>query len=87
MPHEIPNQAASGAANLNSKIPVEKNNPLNNKRGAEKIMTATDKENNARGTSSSIPKVPIPEHIHDTGAKTFYKLGEFLGKVRIVRMF
>ena len=29
-------------------------------------------------------KVPIPEHIYDANSKTFYKLGEFLGKVIII---
>lgn len=82
MPHENPNLAATEPANLNSRRTSGAKDYLADKKESDKIMAATNKENNVRVTSTSIPKVSIPEHIHDVSAKTFYKLGIFLGKVR-----
>lgn len=54
--------------------------------------TATNKENNFMATkaesttiSDGVAKeVPIPKHIYDATAKSFYILGKFLGKVNII---
>ena len=82
MPHEYPKMAVSGAHNLND---AAENAPYASVPKEKARMTANEKENSRTGTSSSETlKALIPEHIHDSNAKTFYKLGQFLGKVQIV---
>ena len=77
MPHETPFPAVSDTENA-------KTNPNPNSKAPphpelEHKMTSTEKEN-GQGTPAgpSFVKVPIPEHIHDVHAKTFYKIGQFL---------
>lgn len=80
MPHEIPFMATSAAVSFKSQINTE-TAPCDNKSREQQRMPTSEKANNRSVTDSSNPKVPIPEHIHDVNAKTFYKLGQFLGKV------
>lgn len=76
MPHEYPKMAVSGAQNLND---AAENVPYTSAPKEKARMVANEKESSK--SSGGNPKVPIPEHIHDSNAKTFYKLGQFLGKV------
>lgn len=80
MPHEYPNSAAFNAGtreNNPSEFPAQ-----NNKERVPQRMAATEKENGRVPLGSANVKASIPEHIHDVNAKTFYKLGQFLGKVK-----
>lgn len=79
MPHEYPKMVVSGAQHLND---AAKNVPYH-RAPREKVRMAPAEKENSRvgGSSSANSKTPIPEHIHDSNAKTFYKLGQFLGKV------
>lgn len=72
--------------------PCDKNININRNRIKDKKLSrmivplANGKENeNGRNVveneSTTCSKAPIPEHIYDPSAKTFYKLGQFLGKV------
>lgn len=81
MPHEYPNTAASNAI-------IKENNPnefpaQNNKVRTTPRMGTTEKENGHVPLGNANVKVSIPDHIHDINAKTFYKLGQFLGKVSV----
>lgn len=81
MPHECPKMGISEAPslNINDAARIAHQNIV----PKEKVkMTALEKENSRAGApANSNSKAQIPEHIHDTNAKTFYKLGQFLGKV------
>ena len=79
MPHEYPNPAASNALIKESSHSLH--TAHNNKERTPTIMGPTEKENDRVPLGNANLKVPIPDHIHDVNAKTFYKLGEFLGKV------
>lgn len=79
MRHEYPYTAASNDAIEESDHPVLINR--SNKEKAATEMVATEKENNYIPLGSKNSNAPIPEHIYDVIAKTFYKLGQFLGKV------
>jgi hypothetical protein len=80
MPHECPKMVVPVAHNSNDAAEIIPRSTDFLKERPR--MVANEKENSRIGTSSSgTPKTPIPEHIHDTNAKTFYKLGQFLGKV------
>lgn len=83
MPHEYPKMAVSGEQNLNDATGNDAPNAIFPKINVR--MATNEKDNSRAGTSScDNPKTPIPEHIHDSTAKTFYKLGQFLGKVQLV---
>ena len=82
MPHEYPNSAVP-----NGVIRDSNSSGLsahNNKKRAPQKMATTEKENDRAPFGSADVKASIPEHIHDVNAKTFYKLGQFLGKVKYV---
>lgn len=84
MPHEYPNPVASNAIireNNPSEVPAQ-----NNKERTPPIMGNTEKENGLVPLGNVNVKVSIPDHIHDVNAKTFYKLGQFLGKVNVQPM-
>lgn len=85
MPHENPFIATSGAGSVKSRINTEIT-PCENKNREQQRMPTSEKVNNRGSTDSSNSKVPIPEHIHDVNAKTFYKLGQFLGKVNNISL-
>lgn len=81
MPHEYPNLAATNAiiqGNSPNEFP-----PQNNKERTPPRMGNTEKENGRVPLGNANVKVSIPEHIHDVNAKTFYTLGQFLGKVNV----
>lgn len=80
MPHEYPKMTGSGTQNF--KDATENATPCSSAPKEKARMVANEKENSRGGTSSENSKAPIPEHIHDINAKTFYKLGQFLGKVK-----
>lgn len=81
MPHENPFMAPSSSGIIKPKTNFEASLSENiNKE--QRRMPVVEKVKNVRSvTDTSGSKVPIPEHIHDANAKTFYKLGQFLGKV------
>lgn len=82
MRHEYPNSAASNVAIRGADPPALINR--NNKEKITPAMAVIEKENNHIPFGSTNSKAPIPEHIYDVNAKTFYKLGQFLGKVNIL---
>lgn len=79
MPHEYPKLVVSDAPNLHSNNIVD-SGPYSSVTKTRTKMAAPGKENSTVDGGANL-KAPIPEHIHDSNANSFYKLGRFLGKV------
>jgi hypothetical protein len=80
MPHEITNLETPTLMSTHPNIKVNREINRTENKGSERAEMITKIKENSVSEAGTV-KVPIPEHIYDFNSKTFYKLGEFLGKV------
>lgn len=79
MPHNYPNSESINLGPNQQKPPCKQENK---ETPAEPVKMNAAKENYRNShLSGDDHALSIPAHIHDVSGKTFYKLGNFLGKV------